>query len=1056
MPGIYVSNFARGMTDLFIPGEETRARILDNFYITDDARIRSREGSVPFDLGNSNEILPSSPNRVDSLVNFESGGLLLSHNLTKIYERDPGWTEITGPTGNSAFTSFSDPGYLSWSEWRNHLFITDQSGSSVQKLYVDDVSTTQLRNAGLPDLAKSKNYVDATLESDAITMANDLKSKFIDHYEDFGSLGTDLHDVEDTSAKAEISSTPNATDLASLITLTTDLMDSFTDHVRDAQLVSSAVVHWTKVTGEGKPVQGLDNTQAPTTLLECVARLDDLRRKYTWHINAFGLHNDDLADTTGALLGLHAPANPRLGPVSDRPIIDQGLTDILELANELKTQMNAHMSDGAVHTGAGGDDLENVVQVPDATDITTLYQLILHLRYFYDQHNQDLVSGGSHHSATTGGGSELTNSPLAEGTDLSTWVNLLNEVKNAFNSHEATSTGHGSTGTYEVKRQDASVITVVYAFHYEYEYKVGNVTHLDRGGVYTSEAVQCGEPRIPDEIAPPPGYPAVVANPITISNLPVISNGATENWDTSNITLEVYRTVDNGTVFYSAGNVTNGTTTFEDKNNDTEAEAGLNPLNQQPTLYTTGGVVSNGPTPVSKHMHILNGIGYYANVTVDGESLPYRLMQSIPNDPDSVPPTFFDDFDEDLVGVSSAGKDIVVGTDKSMYRVEGQFNQLGQGFLRHEVIAENVGLVAPSGMIKIDNLLYFPGTDGFYRTNGFQVVKISRGSDDSYASLVETSNQRVRFRVGYDKKNKRIWWAVQEDSGGSGNDKVWVFNIPTGGFTTYSNGTYFQPSALAYFNDKMLRGDERGYILEHDDSTLTDPLIDTSLAASSWGKVHIPWDFESLSTDLGSSQVRKWVNKMQISAYKRSNLSLDITSINDNGRNEVALSPILYDDGQGTPPRNGVIDEWRRFPSGSLRCNFKSLRFRNAFTEIAKSDNDGTTDRTATGGGTFTVTLNPIGAATWPAEPHEYFIYFEEDGYVQGYKIISRSSDTVMVVDDSGGNNPGAGSELKWLIRGYPKDERFELIGYNVVYRYLGMTQKDFAGASSEGVGTNS
>src|SRR5690606_6370901 len=154
--------------------------------------------------------------------------------------------------------------------------------------------------------------------------------------------------------------------------------------------------------------------------------------------------------------------------------------------------------------------------------------------------------------------------------------------------------------------------------------------------------------------------------PISFSNLPSVTNGSSDNYDTSGIKIEVYRSINGGQTAYFVGEIANGTTSFTDTALDSELE-------KRKSVYTTGGVVDNDPPPIAKVIHINRGFGYYGNLKVGDEYFPNRIAQSIAEDLDSVPESFFVDLPLPVIGISSTPRDVVAWTKAGTYRLEGTF-----------------------------------------------------------------------------------------------------------------------------------------------------------------------------------------------------------------------------------------------------------------------------------------------------------------------------------------------------------------------------------------------
>ncbi len=582
-----------------------------------------------------------------------------------------------------------------------------------------------------------------------------------------------------------------------------------------------------------------------------------------------------------------------------------------------------------------------------------------------------------------------------------------------------------------------------YAFFYSYAYQVGTVSFNDFGAVTLASVTSVNAPDV---------------NQIDISAIPVIANGVTDNYDTTVAKVQIYRTANNGTVYYLVGEITNGTTIYTDTLDDTA-------LITKQLIYTEGGVLSNDPPPLSKYLHVANGICWYGNIkTASGELISNRIRQSIQDDPDSCPETLFIDLEDTVSGISSFLDRVVVGCANSIYRLDGVFDELGQGAITYQQISETTGCISHNSMVQIPDGVLFAGIDGFYYTDGFKCFKISEEFNTTYATLVNTTTQKSRIHGRFDRLNKRVYWTIQTDSGGSSDvDKCFVLDLrfgikPDSCFTTIS-GTYFAPTAIHFFNNQMIRGDTRGYIFKHDPTYKTDPLIDTTIANSLWGTSTIVWDYKSCASSFGNTKNRKFIPNIVVDCKNDSNLSLQIISLNDTSAKEDLLSPIRFrgnltwgDEmvawGEASIEWNStrLIEEMRRFKSQSLRCSFKQIKLTNAYTIIYNSDalSTATIDTSLK-----TATLTDTVTFDWPSDMLEYKIYFANDAYTKAYDILSQGTDTLTFLDPQNAAPSGA---QKWVIKGYPKGEIFHLIGYTYRYSLLGETQTDFATTS---VGSN-
>lgn len=584
-----------------------------------------------------------------------------------------------------------------------------------------------------------------------------------------------------------------------------------------------------------------------------------------------------------------------------------------------------------------------------------------------------------------------------------------------------------------------------YGFHYFYSYMVENVTFELDGPTVEVELENSDDPSI---------------SPNSITGIPVLSNGVTDNYDTTNIKVKIFRTEANQTTLLFIAQISNGTTTYSDNNSDTSI------ANNEP-IYTTGGVVDFDPPPPAKFVHVANDFCVYAGVQEGGEYFPNRYRQSIKNQIDSAPESFFDDLEDEITGVSSIQGIPILLCKNSVYRVDGFFDELGRGGLVHLKISDTVGCVSNNSIIQTVEGLIFAGTGGFYFCDGYQVTKINKQLPQTYAKYTVTTDQAKRIYGSYDIKQKKVWWAVQTDQGSLDNDSCIILDTHWGiseesVFTTASGGVSFAPSAIIFFNDLLYRADTRGYIFIHDNNqfltteNLDDPKVDVFTVPSTWVRQTVIYTYESCAFNMGTTFLRKWAPWITLTLENRTNISAQIFSVNDEGRSTKPLVEIRFrgnltwgdpDLTWGDPTLiwnyDGLIDAKRRFPAGGLRFSYKQIKITNAYTFITNSDVRGlaTVDNIAK-----TLTLNNT-STSWPADSVDYFISFETDNYAQQYLVIDRTDLvlTYMDVNDTSPNSVG----IKWELQGYAKNEQIGLLAYAIHYVLLSKSQQGFHSSDS-------
>jgi hypothetical protein len=574
----------------------------------------------------------------------------------------------------------------------------------------------------------------------------------------------------------------------------------------------------------------------------------------------------------------------------------------------------------------------------------------------------------------------------------------------------------------------------VYEFHYVVDYTVDTQTFQTAGPTTIVQLENCADPSL---------------SPHIISSIPVLANGLTENYDTANVKVKIFRTVNNGTVGFLLGIVNNGTTTFLDNYADSA-------ITDNEVIYTTDGSVDNDPPPEAKFVHVINNTGYYASVKVGTEEMQTVVRQSIPFSPDSCPVGFEDQVEDTITGLSSVQSIPIVLCVKHIYRLEGQFDQYGRGFMNHVRISDTAGCVSNRSVVQAENGLFWAGNDGFYHSDGYRVMKISDDNNINYANLLKSAADKKRIYGKYDEANRRVIWGVQSDSASLDNDACWILDLRWGlradsTFYAWSGSESFAPTALEFFQGYLYRADKRGYVFRHDQSITTDPKINTAVFPATWETQTIIYKIKSIAFNFGSNFLRKWVPRILLSAESRTNISIQINAINDDGKLTRPLKEIrwhrlliwgdpdfIWGDPNFVWNSEGLIEAWRRFPAKGLRLSYLQIEITNGYTIIANSDVTGTATMNPT---TNQAVLNTPSISKWPEKAVDYFLSVESDGYQKQYKITSRTDDTLTVLDIE--NTFPIGS-MKWLVKGYRKGEVLSLISYTIHWANLSKTQNTY------------
>lgn len=579
--------------------------------------------------------------------------------------------------------------------------------------------------------------------------------------------------------------------------------------------------------------------------------------------------------------------------------------------------------------------------------------------------------------------------------------------------------------------------TYLYTFVFSYSYYVGTVLNLDRGPTYLYPAAVVGG-------AITGGNTVTITLPTTLT--------PTQNWDTANFKIEIYRTATGGDTFYKVGETTFGTASFIDNVPDTS-------LVNNEELYTTGGTVANDTPPACKFLHIVNDVGYYAVTKTGTEVDEYEVRMSHIGDPDSVPGSFFVRTEQKIQGLSSISDRPLVFCELYVYRIDGTFAPDGSGIVVPVRIDDKAGCVSNSSIVRTHKGIFWAGEDGFYWSDGFKVQLISKKlSKYTYKNIVRNTASREHIQGVYDSSEDIVYWAVSQATGNGDPDTIFALHLQFGisersTFTTWSGGSNFRPTCLVYKDKDLYRGDSRGFFLRHNEDYFTDPIINFNTNPTTWDEQAIIHTYYSCFMDFGTKFVRKWVTRILVSASNDTNLSLDILSSNDNDRVTGTLQPIIFKDsipwGASLPYWNdpsarwndsGVIEEWRRFPARGLRCQYKQIGLTNAEVQLFNSDllGVGNVDNTLK-----TVVLS--GSSQWLDEMVGYSISFENDAYTKKYLVTSVTPTTIIFSDAS---NQAPSGVQKWIVTGKPKGEVLELNGYVIHWTMASDSHKPFSASS--------
>ncbi len=574
----------------------------------------------------------------------------------------------------------------------------------------------------------------------------------------------------------------------------------------------------------------------------------------------------------------------------------------------------------------------------------------------------------------------------------------------------------------------------IYYYCHEYTYTVQGITFVDAGPVIEHQVINAADM-------------SGSTNDLTI--IPVLANTSTTHYDTGSIKVKIYRTIDGGTEGYYVGQVTNGTTTFSDTVTDTALL--LNPI-----LYISAGDSDNALPPIAKYLDLSNNCGWYANVA----NYPYRVMQSQLADPDSVPESYYIDFEEEIVGISSFQSNPIVFTENQIWRIEGVIELDGNGNQRKVMVSDGVGALANSSIVKTDSGVYFAGTtDSFYWTDGYNIKKIPGDNKNFAVRYAEFSNSPEYIKGSFDKINNRVLWTTFAESPSFQTDSlhaIYVYDITFNAFTTWS-GQFddFKVSALLCSKDRNIyRCDESGHVFYHDTNRYEDPVIAAG-DPEDWERFPVIYKVKHIAFDFGASDINKWVTKVTVAGEGRTSVDVGVYSYDDSISAPKELLPLRHTSsetwgdfsviwgesnfGWNTEVR---LNQTRFFKNGKIRCKRKQLYLTNATILIEESDTDSlaVVDATAK-----TITIPDIDLIYLPYSSVGMFMVIDD----LEYPIESLVGD-VFTVSDTNSTLIDA-TDVSWSIYGYPRSQRFYFS--SMIYTYESLD--DRGGYYQKGVTIN-
>lgn len=529
----------------------------------------------------------------------------------------------------------------------------------------------------------------------------------------------------------------------------------------------------------------------------------------------------------------------------------------------------------------------------------------------------------------------------------------------------------------------------------------------------------------------------------------------------SRLVVKIFRTAANGTTLFELATIRNGTTTFSDNIADTA-------ITSNDVIYTDGDVQpwEEPPTDAKYVVEVADFFWYGGD---------RYIQQSNQGAPGGCPSSFRQSTTQKLMGLADNDTFPIAFFSRGVYRVEGTFDEFGDGGFELKEVAHDAGCVGNRSIVKTPQGIVWAGIGSFWWTDGYQARRISMGFPQRYK--IYNNPQMVGvYNAG---KNTVEWTASSAENNTSAANDIRITLFLDFGISEYSafgiqtaeNNIY--PTTLGFSGDgdvpdqyrnRLLIGESRGYLLWTNPLVYTDPKIDTTVFPTAFTKKVIQYRWESAAIPLGDDSMRSYVVQLTAELDAATEVSAQFFTRRDVRGAWNSLSEFRQDGaivwGTSEYPWNDPTTEGQGWNEVALvdgqRYNkhpaFRGARWQIALTNsktwITRSDLLGTATCSAAAP-YVAVTLDDV-TQSWPDDCEDYELTFSDDDYDEGFTVIERTSDTVVkVIDPYGTLASWPWDTKKWQMRGYRKNERVKLQSVSLWVTDKELSQKPGKGNAS-------
>jgi hypothetical protein len=184
--------------------------------------------------------------------------------------------------------------------------------------------------------------------------------------------------------------------------------------------------------------------------------------------------------------------------------------------------------------------------------------------------------------------------------------------------------------------------------------------------------------------------------------------------------------------------------------------------------YFNGGVLGFDSIPQGPYyFSVVNQIGYAAQIVNNIQ----RVYQSIPGIPHASPATLFDDFDDEITGISSFSDKPIVTTQNKIWRIEGVKSSDGSGSTFLRTVSDEFGCISNQSIVQTNIGLFLWSNSGIIYTDGLRAFRVTEhllSRYQSWLSAVRSSLPTIgvqQLRGTFDELNRVIYWSLKDTAG---------------------------------------------------------------------------------------------------------------------------------------------------------------------------------------------------------------------------------------------------------------------------------------------------